>query len=74
VRARHSGCLLVAALCAGLISQAAWCAAAAAATPDSSAAAGDEMVVRGKALEKLRIQIKRAEDEVYACGASARCT
>jgi hypothetical protein len=66
VRASHSGILLVAALCAGLTSQAAWCAAAAAATPDTGAAAGDEMVVRGKALEKLRIQIKRAEDEVYA--------
>jgi hypothetical protein len=66
VRVSHAGTLLVTALCVGLMSQAASSAAEPTASPGEDAPAVDEIIVRGKALEKLRLQIKRAEEEVFA--------
>jgi hypothetical protein len=66
MRRSLTGTLAFAALCAGFIPQPAWCSAGAAPPPGIGAPAGDEVVVRGKALEKLRIQIKLAENDVYA--------
>ena len=60
------GPLAVVALCAGLISQAVWSAADSPVKPGEDAPAPDEIIVRAKALEKLRLEIKRSEEAVYA--------
>jgi hypothetical protein len=66
VKVSHIGSLAVVALCAGLISQVAWSAADPAVKSDERAAAPDEIIVRAKALEKLRLEIKRSQEAVYA--------
>jgi len=58
--------LLVTALSAGLLSQAVWSAADPPAKSGERAPAPDEIIVRAKALEKLRLEIKRSEEAVYA--------
>ncbi|MEO8464502.1 MAG: hypothetical protein ABI640_04120 [Gammaproteobacteria bacterium] len=65
MKANHTAVLLATALCAGLMSEA---ATSAADLPKSgaNAPAADEIIVRAKALEKLRFEIKRSEEAVYA--------
>jgi hypothetical protein len=66
VSASHAATLIVTALCTGLLSQTASSAADPTATSgEGPPNVGDEIVVRAKALEKLRLEIQRAEEDVF---------
>ena len=61
MKVSHTGLLVVAALCSSLISR-----VASSATDPRAQSAPDEIIVRAKALEKLRLEIKRSEEAVFA--------